>query len=226
MAGEPSGDLPVKPDDVPVVVRTIGIEDLDSIVGLHRRAFPDSVLARLGTDALRGYYRWQIAGPHEVAAVGVWGDGRLLGLLLGGRFRGSMIGFVKHEWVHLGGCLVRHPAIVFGPRGRAALATGVRLLLLPTSRTTVERPERVPDQSFGVLVIAVDPDAQRDGLGRLLLSWAENEAAQAGFERLHLTIDPTNWGAAAFYRELGWERLNVPGDAERAWLIGKELGSR
>ena len=137
-----------------------------------------------------------------------------------------MIGFVKHEWVHLGGRLVRHPAIVFGPRGRAALATGVRLLLLPTSRTTVERPERVPDQSFGVLVIAVDPDAQRDGLGRLLLSWAENEAAQAGFERLHLTIDPTNWGAAAFYRELGWERLNVPGDAERAWLIGKELGSR
>jgi ribosomal protein S18 acetylase RimI-like enzyme len=198
-------------------------ELIPAVVRLHGRVFPDSVLTELGSEALDRYYRWQLLGPHEVVAFGVELSGDLVGLLVGGRFRGSMIGFVKGNASFLVGRIARRPSIAFGPRGRAALRTGLRLLLRPTSPTRIERPERVPDGSFGVLVVAVDPQAQRAGVGRALLEEAEHRARAAGFERLHLTLDPSNWSAAAFYREQGWERLGLPGDTDRAWLVGKEL---
>lgn len=202
----------------------LGEEDLGAVVGLHLRVFPDSVLTELGPEALDRYYRWQLLGPHDVAAFGVSIGGQLVGLLVGGRFRGSMIGFVKQHPAFLAGRVARRPGLLLGSRGRTAVRTGLRLLARPAARTRIERPERVPDGSFGVLVVAVDPAAQRTGVGRVLLEEAERWALEAGYHRMHLTLDPTNWGAAAFYRELGWQRLGLAGDTDRAWLVGKELG--
>lgn len=207
----------------PLEVRELTVHDLEALAEMHRRAFPDSVLSVLGTEALGRYYRWQIAGPHDVDAIGVWSGDVLVGAAIGGRFNGSMIGFVKRQPVFLSLRLLRHPGVLFGPRGRAAAATGVRLVTRPGLRTEPEQPERVPDGSFGLLVVAVDPGARREGIGRLLLEAAEDCARRRGLARLHLTLDPTNWGAAAFYRSQGWERLGLDGDTDRSWLIGKEL---
>lgn len=204
-------------------VETLGGRDVVAMAELHARVFPDSVLTRLGTDALGRYYRWQVEGPHQVEAFGVRRQGRLLGLVVGGRFRGSMIGFVKHNSFFLAGRVARHPGLLVEERGRRAVRSGLRLLARRSARTRVERPERVPDRSFGLLLVAVDPEAQRSGLGRTLLEEAERRATLAGRERLHLTLDPTNWGAMAFYTELGWQRLGVPGDTDRQWLMYKEL---
>lgn len=205
-------------------VQSLGGTDVASMAALHARVFPDSVLTRLGLEALRRYYLWQVDGPHEVEAFGVVGQGgRLLGLVVGGRFRGSMIGFVKREAPFLVGCVVRQPHLLVEERGRRAVRSGLGLLARPVRRTQVERPERVPDRSFGLLLVAVDPEAQRSGLGRALLEEAERRASAAGMERLHLTLDPTNWGAMAFYSGLGWQRLGVPGDTDRQWLMGKEV---
>lgn len=210
--------------DEGLVVRSLGPGDLGAVVELHRRVFPGSVLTELGPEALRRYYAWQLDETHQVEAFGAFGGAEMAGLLLGGRFRGSMIGFVKQHAPFLAGQVLRRPQVVAGRRGRAAVAIGARLLLRPAGRSVVERPERVPEGSFGVLVVAVDPGAQRAGVGRLLLAEAEQRARGAGFARLHLTVDPSNWNAASFYRDLGWRRLEVPGDTDHAWLVGKELG--
>lgn len=204
-------------------VETLGGSDVVAMAVLHARVFPDSVLTRLGLDALSRYYLWQVEGPHQVDAFGVVVQGRLLGLVVGGRFRGSMIGFIKQDAPFLATQVARNPGLLVEERGRRAVRSGLRLLVRPWARTRVERPERVPDRSFGLLLVAVDPEAQRSGLGRALLEEAERRAAASGLERLHLTLDPTNWGAMAFYTGLGWQRLGVPGDTDRQWLMAKEL---
>lgn len=207
-------------------LRTLGPGDLGDVAALHARVFRDSVLAQLGTEALRRYYGWQLTGPHDLEAFGVFAGDDLAGFLIGGRFRGSMIGFVKHEAPFLATRVARHPMLVAGRRGRAALGTGLRLLARPSGGGAVERPERVPDRSFGILVVAVDPTAQRSGVGRALLNEADRRAAAMGMERLHLTLDPSNWGAAEFYRGQGWRRLGIQGDTDRQWLMGKDLADR
>ena len=39
-------------------VRSLDGSDVAAIAALHARVFPDSVLTRLGPEALRRYYRW------------------------------------------------------------------------------------------------------------------------------------------------------------------------
>jgi len=207
----------------PPRLRTLHAADLGPMADLHRSAFPDSVLSALGSETLRRYYRWQIDGPHQVEPIGAFLDDELVGFLVGGRFHGSMIGFVKGQAAFLVVQVMRHPAVVRGGRGRRAIATGLRLLVRPAGRTTPERPDRVPDGSFGVLAIAVAPHHRRLGIGSALFAEAERRARATGMHRLHLTLDPSNPGAVAFYEGQGWRRLGLPGDTDHQWLMGKTL---
>ncbi len=206
-----------------IEVRTLRTEDLANVAALHQRAFPDSVLGHLGAQALIRYYRWQLFGPHDVTGLGVFDGERMLAFLVGGRFRGSMIGFVKRHGLFLAGRVLRHPTLIVQRRGLRAIGTGLRLLARPFARMAPERPDRVPAASFGVLAVAVAPGAARQGIGTLLEAEACDRARNAGFARMHLTLDPQNPPGLAFYQERGWNRLGIPGDSANAWLMGKEL---
>ncbi len=202
----------------------LGDDDLDELARLHLAAFPQSELSRLGAEAVRRHYRWQFHGPHDLTAIGVrTGEGALVGFLLGGVFRGSTSGFVKQEWRYLAGRVLRRPGVLVRGSGRRVTAIAVRLLVRPL-RSAPEQPGRVPAGSFGVLVVAVDPESHRLGVGTSLLAAAEERARGAGFERLHLTLHPGNVAALSFYTDQGWQRLGLPGDDAEQWLVGKELG--
>jgi len=56
-----------------------------------------------------------------------------------------------------------------------------------------------------LLTLAVDPDAQRQGIGRACLAAFEHEALARGAINLHLEVAATNTAALALYRSAGWE---------------------
>jgi GNAT superfamily N-acetyltransferase len=89
------------------------------------------------------------------------------------------------------------------------VALGLRLLVDRRRLPGPERPARVPDGSFGVLVLAVDPPARRRGVGKALLAAAADEARAAGFAAMHLTTYPGS-DAARFYASQGWTALLEP----------------
>jgi ribosomal protein S18 acetylase RimI-like enzyme len=173
-------------------------------------AFPDSVLGRLGVEAVRRNYRWQLDGPHDVTAIVGVVDGAVHGFLFGGVFRGSTIGFVKREKWFLAGRVLRHPSIVAGRLGRDRLALAGRLLSTRWSAPASEDPAAVPRSSFGVLAVAVDPAAQGHGVGRALMHEARTRARREGFASMHLSVHPDNDRAIAFYRSLGWVSTEGP----------------
>lgn len=203
-------------------VADLGVADLDAIAALHVAAFPQSELTFLGHEAVRRHYRWQFEGPHDLTALGAWSEGALVGFLLGGVFRGSTSGFVKRERWFLARQVLRRPSLLVRSSGRRMVAVAGRLVVR-RSDSSPEQPERVPAGSFGVLVVAVDPEAHRRGVGTSLLQAAEERARAGGFSRLHLTLHPGNVAALSFYTDLGWLRLGLPGDDARQWLVGKEL---
>ncbi|CAG0992531.1 hypothetical protein ANRL4_02561 [Anaerolineae bacterium] len=43
---------------------------LPFVVQIHRAAFPDSALTKLGAEAVRRYYLWLMTGPHDAVNVG------------------------------------------------------------------------------------------------------------------------------------------------------------
>ncbi|HRW36559.1 MAG: GNAT family N-acetyltransferase [Acidimicrobiales bacterium] len=202
-------------------VRGYEPSDLRALAHLHRRAFPGSTLARLGPDVVARYLGSQLA-LDEVEGLVVGPVGEPVAALVGGRFGRGTSRFVRDHAGLLVASVLRHPSVLV--RSRSSVARRVGASALVRRRRGPERPDRVPEGSYGVLLLAVDPDQQRRGLGRVLVDAAAGSARRRGLDRLHLTVDPTDTAARSFYEGLGFVRLDPDGDAPRAWLLGKDLG--
>lgn len=202
--------VPGRDGDADLVVRDVQVDDLDVVARMHVDAFPDSVLGRLGVEAVRRNYQWQLEGPHDLTALIAEQGDRAVGFLFGGVFRGSTIGFIKREKWFLVRRIVTHPQILARGVGWNRLLLGFRLLVRRAAPPQPEVPAAVPERSFGVLAIAVDPSAQGIGVGGRLMAEALDRAVAGGFERMHLSVHPGNVGALEFYRSLGWRELNEP----------------
>jgi ribosomal-protein-alanine N-acetyltransferase len=63
-----------------------------------------------------------------------------------------------------------------------------------------------------LILMAVRPAAQRQGVGRRMTRWLVESALAAGIASIHLELRAQNVGAYAFYRALGFgETLRLPG---------------
>jgi ribosomal protein S18 acetylase RimI-like enzyme len=61
-----------------------------------------------------------------------------------------------------------------------------------------------PDQAF-IYSVAIKPEYQKQGWGRHLLMWAEQEAQQAGYKLIRLYTNARMDENIALYRRLGYE---------------------
>ncbi|MCU1370356.1 MAG: acetyltransferase [Ilumatobacteraceae bacterium] len=209
------GSLPA--DHLEIVGLTT--QDLDEVARLHVVAFPDSELGRQGLEAVRRSYLWQFEGPHDLTAIGARAEGKLVGFLFGGVFRGSTIGFVKREWRFLLGRAIRHPSALLHRERISRLFLAVRLLLRRTKGPAPEDPAAVAPRSFGVLAIAVDPGSQGRGVGQAIMADAESTARAEGYAQMHLTVHPSNEQAVRFYERSGWVRSTVDGDTWTGQMV-------
>lgn len=71
-----------------------------------------------------------------------------------------------------------------------------------------------------VYYVAVDPDRQGNGLGRTIMSAAEDRLRAAGVPKLQLLVRRENAKAGAFYQSLGYEESTSVMLAK--WLDGRE----
>lgn len=68
-----------------------------------------------------------------------------------------------------------------------------------------------------LLTLAVDPDAQRQGIGRACLAAFEAEATARGAVLLHLEVAESNAPAIALYNSAGWQEAG----RRKAYYKGK-----
>jgi ribosomal protein S18 acetylase RimI-like enzyme len=181
-------------------------KDLHLVAQVHLRAFPQSALSCLGGEAVRRYYEWQLAGPHEHEFVGLWHEGNLVGYAVAGVSRGAMSGFVRRNAGFLARRILMQPWLICTSRFRGRLKLGLRSL---SRKKPSPPPARAPSagRSFGVLAVAIDPAAQGLGLGKLLMNHLETAATERGYGHMHLSVAADNTRAIAFYERLGWQKV-------------------
>ena len=192
-----------------VLIRTLEAKDLPGVAMVHMLAFPESALTMLGTEAVRRYYEWQLVGPHDVAALSAFANGELVGFCFGGIFRGAMSGFVRRNRKFLIGHVLAHPWLIRNQIFRDRLATGARVLKRHAKPKA--SPPRLKNHNlnqFGILAIAVHPQRQGLGIGKLLMNEAEDVARRQGFQTMDLTVNPGNRQAVEFYERLNWIRFS------------------
>ncbi|HTL46804.1 MAG TPA: GNAT family N-acetyltransferase [Verrucomicrobiae bacterium] len=186
-------------------MRELNAADLDEIVRVHGAAFPESILTLFGPEAVKRYYAWQLSGPHDIAFLGLFMDGRLAAFCLGGIFQGAMKGFVRKNRAWLAAKLFSSPSL-WTQRRFWRKAAAIRGMFRFCPRGAKAAPAPVPCDSFGISAIAVDPARRREGLGRKLMDASQEIALARGFLKMDLSVNPSNRGAISFYESLGWKK--------------------
>lgn len=192
-----------------VKIRPLTLADLSGIVAVHQAAFPGSAITRLGPEAVRRYYAWQLTGPHDSQNIGAFVDGRLVGFCFGGTFRGALSGYLRENRIFLATRLLVRPWLLADPIFRNRIVRGVQALRRFGRTRSNAHSHPVTEQrpsSFGILSIAVDPQLQGAGVGQVLMVAAEEEARRRGCEQMNLSVSTENQQAIRFYERGGWTR--------------------
>lgn len=186
-------------------------DDLADIARVHVAAFPKSALTRLGSEAVRRYYLWQLEGPHEHWFRGAWVGDRLVGFCVSGVSRGALGGFLQANRAFLALQLLVRPWLWGSPLVLDRLKVALRSLGGIRKRLA-SQVVRSSFRSWGILSIAVLPECRGNGTARALMEDAEAEAKRRGFRHMHLTVDVKNERAIRFYEKLGWKKVLESGE--------------
>jgi ribosomal protein S18 acetylase RimI-like enzyme len=157
---------------------------------------------------VRRYYEWQLTGPHDVSALGAFYENEMAGFCFGGVFCGAMSGFLRKNRNYLAWLVLTHPWLVANPLFRDRLINGLKVLRRFSKSGQANQPNpnhRKPP--FGILSIAVNPEFQGMGAGKVLMMESEIVARLRGFDEMNLTVNPDNHQAIRFYNSLGWRKV-------------------
>ena len=200
-----------KKADNQLMIRNITIEDLQAISGIHLRAFPDSALSKLGLEAVRRYYHWQLTGPHESHSIIALNNQKIVGFCFAGVFHGALGGFLRKNQTFLVRRVISRPWLLFNELFRVRILSALRSLkIIPRKKIKSQPSPNKKLKIYGILSIAVDPQIQSRGVGRALMKAAEQDAIDKGFEQMGLTVSPKNLQAINFYTGLGWVKKGDP----------------
>ena len=181
-------------------------QDLVAVAEVHSKAFSGSSLSRLGVEATRRFYEWQLRGPHAHRFIGAFEGTCLRGYAVGGRSRGALSGFVRRNWFYLSWRTFLRLQIIADSRSRQAIKAGLQGLLRSFKKVNLQRKQHDSTTSFDLLALAVDPCCQRLGVGGLLMEKMDHLALTNGYSCMKLTVRPENTKAIRFYEKLGWSK--------------------
>lgn len=78
------------------------------------------------------------------------------------------------------------------------------------------------EKAAHLLLLAVQPQSRREGIGAALLRWLEKSCKTAGIEQIRLEVRATNRSARRFYERMGYralDRLPAYYDRDEAALV-------
>lgn len=205
-----------------LVLRRMGLSDLEFTIGLHRLAFPTNVMGRLGTPMLKAYYRTFLDGPEVWAQVAIV-DGRPAGYLVGVL---DLDAYRRNRRVHHG------PALAMaGLQGVFRSPVLVVLLALRRMRRGLDRitgrhanSATVDARRLTVLShVAVAGDLRDRGIGTALVRAFIRASTDAAADAATLATLAGDAGAGAFYDARGWQLVNQRSTADHRAIRIYEL---
>lgn len=194
-----------------LILRSLLPSDLSAVAAVHAAAFPDSIMTKLGEEAVSRYYLWLLQGPHEMYALGAVLDGELAGFLFGGIAPDAIPGFMRANRAMLARRLALRPWLAADPLFRNRIGRAMLRMLRPYRSAPVTPAQAARKRPFDVISVAVDPRAQGGGVGKRLMREAEAVARANGFHVMTLMVHVDNRQAIGFYESLGWQKLRRQG---------------
>lgn len=176
-------------------IRLANISDLQCVVLIHEKAFPDFFLTTLGSEFLKLFYTSVMNDKDGVLLV-CENDERVIGFCAGTMLSS---GFNKK--------LIKTNLRTYMMASLKILFTRPMSLVHLMKNMSKEKSSQGDDGQYAELLsIGVDPTVQRTGGGTAMLKALEEEVKARGGKKLSLTTDfNDNEKAIGFYKSLGYE---------------------
>ncbi|MDA2813440.1 GNAT family N-acetyltransferase [Nocardiopsis sp. RSe5-2] len=221
------------PSETPAVsLRAMELDDVPTVVRLHRANLPSGFFVELGDRFLGRYYRSFLTSPAAVALVAESG-GAAAGFLVGSTDEAAhhrhLMRFSRWDLARAGlaSLLVRPELTARFMRTRARrYLRGMRRSPGPGPAGSGRNADGgggtgggegtggAPLRTGVLSHIAVDSGVRRSGVGAVLVGGFTGIARVHGVERLRLYTGHDNQAAQRFYRRLGWEEQPVQHDID------------
>jgi ribosomal protein S18 acetylase RimI-like enzyme len=168
-------------------------EDVESVVLVHTESFPGFFLSSLGPGFLRLFYKAVLNDANGIAVIAERQDA-VIGFACGSSApRGFYRRLLRQQWWKFGWAAMR--AVVCRPSMIRHLLGAVRARVAPID----------DDPAAELMSVATAPQAQRQGVGEVLVSRFLSEARRSGAGRVTLSTDRhANQQVNSFYRRLGF----------------------
>lgn len=197
-------------------------EDLLSLAICHAKAFPRALSSRQGTYFNMKMFEWYLVAERGVLFL-VKQDGKVIGYCAGIRtyqpgIPGAFTSISQYAFWAFVFAYVRRPWLVFHPENlkkRSGIARNILIRLgLGKASSKLEVGTHKAFRSYwGLVAIGVDPDAQGQGYGSVLLKEFERLARADGVDLIQLSVRATNQKAIACYERNGWSVVCRSGEA-------------
>ena len=180
-----------------ITIKKARLQDVNAIVSIHKKAFPDFFLTSLGSTFLRLYYSC-MCNSKEAITLCAMDDEEILGFCTTAlTSEGFNVRLIRQNFLRF-------------------VIEGIKLLLLrPMAlirlvKNFTKKSDVIDDscQYAELFSFGVSPTYQGMGAGRALLSETEHIVYQMGGKALSLTTDKNNNDSAiAFYQSCGYQIL-------------------
>ena len=203
-------------------LRGLNIPDLIEAAKIHKKSFPNSLLAIVGEESIVRYYTWQFKSRAKIYPIGIYINEKLVGYCIGGVFRAALGGFLARNKLFLGLQVLKNPSIFLNTKFLKNILYILRLSIYFSFKNKIPKNpnENKSVNYFGILAIAVDPKHSNNGYGKILISESEKYASRNGFTHMRLTADIENTRTIQFYKTNGWKK-NMSENNWRGKMIKK-----
>lgn len=169
-----------------MVIRNLEYSDISEITILHKRIFGKTHFSSTFDKSLLDKYFRALVDHHDFKYVAV-DDSRITGYLIAGKRPEVPVNrFFKKNTLAIILILLKNPYYLIEKIWAVFLLT-------------LSDRKNVSNESLSVYLIAVDPSAQKMGIGKKLLEYFEQKIIEKGIDHYTLAVRKNNAKAIEFY---------------------------
>lgn len=178
-----------------MTIRNIVKEDIEELVKLHKTIFSKDHFSSIFPPVLLKEYFSELLQHHEYTYVAIENE-KIVGYLIAGmRPEIPVNRFLKKKILRIFFILIANPKF---------LIEKIRELILKYSKSK----NKTYESSISVYLIAVRPDKQKKGIGKILLQYLENLLIQNNIDHYTLSVRAVNLSSVEFYLKNKFEVVN------------------
>lgn len=196
------------------------IHQLPGIVTCHQKSFSASLSAKLGerfTHKMLSWYIYDERGVMLHAEAGNTITGYCCGIIKKRPgLPGASTSVTQFGFFSMTLSFFLRPWLLFHRDMTKRYSFILKNILIKLGMRNAIRPAETDEQftpSWGLVVIATDPDCRNMGVGGRLLEEFERMAKLDAVETISLSVRKNNPDAIAFYIKRGWSRVISTGDS-------------